>query len=208
MLSIRAKTLLLLCPALFISASGCHTIGLSEHYGDCIDRVADQQLSLDNSYRPGLDLTRLRRAFIHQEAMVNNIGFYPNNNYPNAVPVEQAVPPSEVQEPTQRYEHAPPPPVPAAKLPVIDIDSLHDISQWKPKTKEEAQSDQKTELVSAEMQQSAALRKSTSAPNSPLMEVVAPVDSIEARPMPPVGPVSAPASIPPSQRFYNAKQTQ
>jgi len=137
--------------------------------------------------------------------MVKNIGFYPNNAYPNSVPVEQAAPPSEIQEPLQQDEYSPPAPVPASQLPIIDIDSLKEISQWTPKPERTHNSDLKNQLVSATTQQSSDSLETISTSEKLLKEIQAPVESIEARPMP---PVSAPASVPSSQKFYSARQAQ
>ena len=44
---------------LSLQAVGCHCCGVSERFGDRVDWFADQGCTLDNCYRPGLDLTRI-----------------------------------------------------------------------------------------------------------------------------------------------------
>lgn len=190
--------MIFLSPALLVSASGCHCMGISERYGNVIDCVADRQLCMDGCYRPGLDLTRLCRPCIHEQAMVRNIGVYPHSTIPTSQPVETTMPPVEIENELPLKEDAPPPPapippVPAAELPVIDIDSLKEISQWKPEV-QSANDVPEIQLSSAATKQ--------------FVESLVPVESIAVAPVRSAEPVSAPASIPPSQRFYTAKQAK
>lgn len=198
-----------------LSWSGCHCFSISERYGDHIDRVADSQMCLDHCYRPGLDLTRLGRRRIHQEAFHYNTGIYPQQHFPGSTNAPSVVPPAPAVEevnppPTDTQEDSTPPPppappVPAAALPVLDISHLNDLSTWKPAGQFQPASESKPLIVESDSQAETSEIEQVDSQEI-ITEVLAPLDSIEPRPLRPVTPVSAPASVAPSQRFYNSQR--
>lgn len=198
-----------------LTLSGCHCFSISERYGDHIDRVADSQMCLDHCYRPGLDLTRLGRRRIHQEAFYYNTGVYPQNHWPDNAAEQSDIPPAPATEevaPTPIENEggaAPPPPpappVPAAALPVLDISHLNDLSTWKPAGQFQPASEPKPLLVESDSQSETSEIEQVDSQEI-ITEVLAPLDSIEPRPLRPVTPVSAPASVAPSQRFYSSQR--
>lgn len=215
-----AATLPKLVLLVVLLLAGCQCFDISERYGDVIDHIADRQLTLDRFYRPGLDLTRVGHDAQRACEFSQHTATYPDSVIPqqsSQEPSTPSVPPAELNVPDSPEEYSPIPPRPAAKrLPVIDTSELQEISALAA----EKQAKPMPTNLSGVLNVGVSLIESTNQADSPVHQTGAILlDLSDAdeflRPLegekiqsPPQMSVSAPATVPPSQRFYQSLSGQ
>lgn len=193
--------------------SGCHCFQFSEKVGDLIDHVSDKELALDRFYREKWDLTRICRDCQTREHCRHIPLPYPDSRIPERTPHEPhstpgipAVPPPELN---------PIPAVPAAAhFPVLDTQNIREIDTEQPVSAVGQPHDRTavaallstSETNSSRTHSQQTSEKLAESPNLvPELEPSVPLpEQILATPPTERRPISAPDSVPPSQKYHQS----
>lgn len=100
-----------------VALFGCHCVEVSERYGDRVDAIADRQITFDQFYRPGLDLTRICRDCNHQNTRSQHPVVYPDSRWLLNASAQETTAPEMI------------PGVPPSELPPIDATEIQSLPQ-------------------------------------------------------------------------------
>lgn len=195
-----------------VAMFGCHCVEVSERYGDRVDAIADRQITFDQFYRPGLDLTRICRDCNRLNARSQHPVVYPDSRWLLNVSAQETTVPEMIPE------------VPPSELPPIDATEIQSLPQQNSNADSLEMSAAIDSVLSIGQGLSASQRNESPVPQTAPIQLTTASEEIVSPALPlssiprinelesankvtkketlPAKPVAAPAGVPPGPTFY------